>query len=172
MRIPRVQPSVISDQLRRAAAPHKLTWGPDPATHSQCTFGGMLGNNACGVHAQMAGKAADNVQRARHPAVRRNAHARGLRCDDRELHRQIAQGGRTGEIYARAEIHSRSLCAAGPAALPEDSAARFRLQPRSSCCPEKGFQPGARAGGHRGDLRHLSRGEGAPDVQPAARVLW
>src|SRR5262252_11175066 len=40
---------------------HTLTWGPDPATHDHCTFGGMLGNNSCGVHAQMAGKAAENV---------------------------------------------------------------------------------------------------------------
>ena len=33
---------------------------PDqPATHTHCCFGGMLGNNACGAHAQMAGKAVD-----------------------------------------------------------------------------------------------------------------
>jgi len=28
-------------------------------------LGGMLGNNACGVHAQTAGKAADNVLKMR-----------------------------------------------------------------------------------------------------------
>src|SRR5881227_2571793 len=54
----RVEPGTICDTLRRAAKPHMLTWGPDPATHDHCTFGGMLGNNSCGVHAQMAGKAA------------------------------------------------------------------------------------------------------------------
>ncbi len=57
----RVEPGTICDTLRNAAKPYILTWGPDPATHDHCTFGGMLGNNSCGVHAQMAGKAADNV---------------------------------------------------------------------------------------------------------------
>src|SRR5437879_7201372 len=57
----RVEPGTICDTLRNAAMPHTLTWGPDPATHDHCTFGGMLGNNSCGVHAQMAGKAAENV---------------------------------------------------------------------------------------------------------------
>jgi len=58
----RVQPGTICDTLRHAAEPHKLTWGPDPATHTHCTFGGMLGNNSCGAHAQMAGKAVDNLE--------------------------------------------------------------------------------------------------------------
>src|SRR5207253_10652120 len=57
----RVRPGTICDTLRDAAKPYMLTWGPDPATHDHCTFGGMLGNNSCGVHAQMAGKAAENV---------------------------------------------------------------------------------------------------------------
>src|SRR5207253_5335668 len=39
----RVQPGTICDTLRHAAEPYKLTWGPDPATHTHCTFGGMLG---------------------------------------------------------------------------------------------------------------------------------
>ncbi len=52
----RVQPGTICDTLRHAAELDKLTWGPDPATHTHCTFGGMLGNNSCGAHAQMAGK--------------------------------------------------------------------------------------------------------------------
>ena len=39
----RVQPGTICDTLRNAAKPHILTWGPDPATHDHCTFGGTLG---------------------------------------------------------------------------------------------------------------------------------
>ena len=57
----RVQPGVICDQLRNAAEEHHLTYGPDPATHEYCTFGGMLGNNSCGTHSLMAGKTSDNV---------------------------------------------------------------------------------------------------------------
>ena len=56
-----VQPGVICDQLRNAAEEYNLTYGPDPATHEYCTFGGMLGNNSCGTHSLMAGKTSDNV---------------------------------------------------------------------------------------------------------------
>src|SRR2546423_10985659 len=57
----RVQPGIVLDDLRDAAEKHGLTFGPDPATHSHCTIGGMIGNNSCGVHALMAGKTVDNI---------------------------------------------------------------------------------------------------------------
>src|SRR5205814_1178447 len=50
----RVQPGTVLDDLRERAEVHRLTFGPDPATHNHCTLGGMLGNNSCGVHSQMA----------------------------------------------------------------------------------------------------------------------
>jgi len=61
-RLARVLPGVICDQLREAAEEHGLTFGPDPATHSRCTLGGMIGNNSCGVHSIMAGLTADNIE--------------------------------------------------------------------------------------------------------------
>ncbi|MBB4930367.1 FAD/FMN-containing dehydrogenase/Fe-S oxidoreductase [Lipingzhangella halophila] len=61
-RVARVQPGVILDDLRRAAQPHGLTFGPDPSTHSRCTLGGMIGNNACGSHSVAWGTTADNVE--------------------------------------------------------------------------------------------------------------
>lgn len=60
-RTARVQPGVILDGLQRAAAPHGLMFGPDPATQDRCTIGGMLGNNACGPHSLTAGRTSDNV---------------------------------------------------------------------------------------------------------------
>lgn len=56
-----VQPGVICDSLRGAAAPHGLTFGPDPSTHNRCTLGGMIGNNSCGSHSVAWGTTADNV---------------------------------------------------------------------------------------------------------------
>ncbi|MFE2087896.1 FAD-binding and (Fe-S)-binding domain-containing protein [Streptomyces sp. NPDC059460] len=56
-----VQPGVVLDDLCAAAAPHGLTFGPDPSTHSRCTLGGMIGNNACGSHSVAWGTTADNV---------------------------------------------------------------------------------------------------------------
>src|SRR5262245_34550930 len=62
-RLARVEPGVVCDSLREAAEKHRLTFGPDPATHSRCTLGGMIGNNSCGAHSVMAGKTAENIER-------------------------------------------------------------------------------------------------------------
>ncbi|MDO5628393.1 MAG: FAD-binding and (Fe-S)-binding domain-containing protein [Mobilicoccus sp.] len=56
-----VGPGVVCDALREAAAPH-LTYGPDPSTHSRCTIGGMVANNACGSHSVAWGTSAENLQ--------------------------------------------------------------------------------------------------------------
>ncbi|WP_308282845.1 FAD-binding and (Fe-S)-binding domain-containing protein [Pseudonocardia nigra] len=61
-RIARVEPGVVLDELQAAAAPFGLRFGPDPSTHSRCTLGGMIGNNACGSHSVAWGKTADNVE--------------------------------------------------------------------------------------------------------------
>jgi FAD/FMN-containing dehydrogenase/Fe-S oxidoreductase len=54
-RLARVQPGLILDHLRKPAEEqHQLTFGPDPSTHDHCTFGGMIGNNSCGVRSIMA----------------------------------------------------------------------------------------------------------------------
>lgn len=56
-----VEPGVVLDALQAAAAPHRLRFGPDPSTHSRCSIGGMIGNNACGAHALAYGTTAANV---------------------------------------------------------------------------------------------------------------
>ncbi len=98
-RISRVQPGAILDHLRNAAEKHHLTFGPDPATHSRCTLGGMIGNNSCGVHSVMAGKTDDNIDELEILAYN------GLRIkvgqtSDEELQKNIREGGRRGEIYS------------------------------------------------------------------------
>ncbi|MGH9518023.1 MAG: FAD-binding oxidoreductase, partial [Terriglobales bacterium] len=61
-RLAQVQPGLVLDRLRDAAELHHLTYAPDPATHSRCTLGGMIGNNSCGVHGLLGGKTVDNVE--------------------------------------------------------------------------------------------------------------
>ncbi|MGH3458853.1 FAD-binding and (Fe-S)-binding domain-containing protein [Aeromicrobium sp.] len=56
-----VDPGVVHASLQRMAAPHGLRYGPDPSTHTRCTVGGMIGNNACGNRALGYGRSADNV---------------------------------------------------------------------------------------------------------------
>ena len=56
-----VEPGAVHATLQRAAAAHGLRFGPDPSTHSRCTVGGMVGNNACGSRALGHGRTSDNV---------------------------------------------------------------------------------------------------------------
>ncbi|MFE0250182.1 FAD-binding and (Fe-S)-binding domain-containing protein [Streptomyces sp. NPDC059010] len=58
-----VQPGIVLDELNRRLAPTGLRFGPEPATHANCTIGGMIGNNSCGATAQATGKVVDNVAR-------------------------------------------------------------------------------------------------------------
>ncbi len=96
----RVEPGAVCDALRDAAERHQLTFAPDPATHSRCTLGGMIGNNSCGPHSVMAGKTVENIERIE---VLTYDGAR-FWCgptSDAEVARIVAAGGRRGEIYAR-----------------------------------------------------------------------
>ncbi|HMC52930.1 MAG TPA: FAD-binding and (Fe-S)-binding domain-containing protein [Acidimicrobiales bacterium] len=96
----RVQPGVVLDHLRAAAEQHGLTFGPDPSTHAWCTLGGMIGNNACGVHSVTTGKTDDNVEELEiltYDGLRMRV---GATTED-ELSAIIGAGGRRGEIYGR-----------------------------------------------------------------------
>ena len=98
-RLARVQPGCVLDVLRDAAESHGLTFGPDPATHASCTLGGMLGNNACGIHSVMAGRTADNV-RSLEVLTYDGERMRVGATSEEELAEIVAAGGRRGEIYA------------------------------------------------------------------------
>ncbi|MCW2784839.1 MAG: linked oxidase domain protein [Marmoricola sp.] len=56
-----VQPGIVHAALQKLALPHGLRFGPDPSTHTRCTIGGMIGNNACGSRALGYGRTVDNV---------------------------------------------------------------------------------------------------------------
>ncbi|CAN5787973.1 FAD-binding and (Fe-S)-binding domain-containing protein [soil metagenome] len=60
-----VQPGLRLDRLNRAAAPHGLQFGPDPATIRQCAIGGMIGNNSCGARSLVYGKTGEHVHSLR-----------------------------------------------------------------------------------------------------------
>jgi FAD/FMN-containing dehydrogenase/Fe-S oxidoreductase len=97
-KVARVQPGTILDQLRQQTRRHHLTFGPDPATHNHCTFGGMIGNNSCGIHSVMSGRTVDNIQRLEiltYDGLRMNVGP----TSDQELSEITAGGGRRREIY-------------------------------------------------------------------------
>lgn len=94
-----VQPGAVLDRVREAAEQFNLTFAPDPATHSRCTLGGMIGNNSCGVHALMGGKTVDNIlslDLLLYDGTRLSVGP----TTDAEVAAHIAGGGRVGELYA------------------------------------------------------------------------
>jgi FAD/FMN-containing dehydrogenase/Fe-S oxidoreductase len=98
-RIARVQPGIVLDRLRDAAEAHHLTFAPDPATHSRCTLGGIIGNNSCGVHGLLGGKAVDNVESLDLVLYDGARLTVGATPPD-QLDAIIRAGGRVGQIYA------------------------------------------------------------------------
>ncbi|RXH56507.1 FAD-binding and (Fe-S)-binding domain-containing protein [Granulicella sibirica] len=98
-RIARVEPGIVLDALRLEAERFELTFAPDPATHSRCTLGGMIGNNSCGVHALMGGKTVDNIEEL-DILLYDGTRMRVGRTSEEELSAIIAAGGAKGRIYA------------------------------------------------------------------------
>ena len=98
-KLARVEPGIVLDRLRDAAEVHHLTYGPDPATHSRCTLGGMIGNNSCGAHGLMAGKVVDNIESLDLVLYDGTRMTVG-RTSPAELKALIHGGGRVGQIYA------------------------------------------------------------------------
>ncbi len=136
-----VEPGCNLDTLRDKANEGGLTYGPDPATHDHNTLGGMIGNNSCGMHAQMAGKVEENIEELdilTYDGVR----MRVGRSTDAELAEIVAEGGRKGEIYAAMKALRD--------AYADDIRARFPDIPRRvsgynliDLLPERGFNVAA-----------------------------
>jgi FAD/FMN-containing dehydrogenase/Fe-S oxidoreductase len=98
-RLASVEPGIVLDRVREAAEQHHLTFAPDPATHSRCTIGGMIGNNSCGTHALMGGKTVDNIRSLDVLLYDGTRMKVGATSDD-EFARIVSTGGRPAEIYS------------------------------------------------------------------------
>jgi hypothetical protein len=128
-----VEPGIVLDRLREAAELHHLTYGPDPATHSRCTLGGMIGNNSCGVHGLMAGKVVDNVESLDILLYDGTRLTVGRTSED-QLHSLIAAGGRIGSIYSRLKaLRDRTPIASVSASLASRAASPATTS--TSCSP-------------------------------------
>src|ERR1043166_6223359 len=96
----RVLPGTVCDELRKLAMKESnnlLVWGPDPATHTHCCFGWMIGNNSCGAHAQMSGRCHENVEELEVLLYDGTRMTLGW-MNDVEFDRRIAEGGRAGDV--------------------------------------------------------------------------
>jgi FAD/FMN-containing dehydrogenase/Fe-S oxidoreductase len=57
----RVQPGVVLDELNMMLKPTGLFFGPETSTANRCNIGGMVGNNACGLHSLAHGATRDHT---------------------------------------------------------------------------------------------------------------
>src|SRR5881628_1392469 len=57
----RVSPGVVLDHLNQFLRPHGFCFGPDVATSSRATLGGMIANNSSGARCPIYGTTADHV---------------------------------------------------------------------------------------------------------------
>ncbi|MGH9070731.1 MAG: FAD-binding oxidoreductase, partial [Acidimicrobiales bacterium] len=97
-RTARVAPGTVLDQLQLSAGEHGLAFGPDPASHNRATLGGMIGNNACGMHSIGCGRTSDNIA-ALDVVTYDGVQLRLGRTSETEIETLAAVGGRTGDIY-------------------------------------------------------------------------
>ncbi|MFI7699606.1 FAD-binding and (Fe-S)-binding domain-containing protein [Nonomuraea sp. NPDC049480] len=93
-RTARVEAGVVLDDLRALAAREGLTFGPDPSSHSRCTLGGMIGNDACGNRSVRHGRTSAHVESLEivtADGVLAYAERGGLRAADPADDERIAQ---------------------------------------------------------------------------------
>ncbi|MFE0174192.1 FAD-binding and (Fe-S)-binding domain-containing protein [Streptomyces sp. NPDC059002] len=155
-----VQPGLVLDDLRAAAAPHGLTFGPDPSTHSRCTLGGMIGNNSCGSHSVAWGTTADNVHRLSVVSGRGGTHRIGqgwdgapealrplvdgdlalLRTGFPELPRRISGYALDALLPERGVDHARAFCGSeGTLGILTEAVVRLVEAPRARALAVLGY---------------------------------
>jgi FAD/FMN-containing dehydrogenase/Fe-S oxidoreductase len=102
-----IQPGIVLDEMRHATERQVgLTFGPDPATHTHCALGGMLGNNSCGVHSVMAQFQGNGARTSDNTESLTIVTYDGIKMkvgptSDEEFNRIIKEGGRKAEIYQK-----------------------------------------------------------------------
>ena len=103
-RLATVEPGCVLDDMRNQAKTHGLNFAPDPATHTHCTLGGMLGNNSCGIHSLLATKHGRGMRVSDNTESLEILTYDGVRMtvgptSDAEYEKIVAEGGRKSEIY-------------------------------------------------------------------------
>jgi len=164
-----VEPGCIPDELNRAAAPHGLRFGPDPATHSHNTLGGMIGNNSGGVHSVVAGTTVDNVESLEIQTYDGERMIVGP-TSGADLEAIIRAGGRRGEIYgALRDLRDRHA---------DEIRRRYPDIPRrvsgynlNQLLPENGFHVARALVGTEGTCATILRATVRLIPDPAAKVL-
>jgi len=165
-----VHPGVIRDQLSdKTEADYNLTFAPDTSTHQWATFGGMIGNNSCGIHSVMAGRTSDNVYEldvVLHDGTRMTISE----TSDEEFERIVAEGRRKGEIYQKLRELRDEYAGLIRERYPEIPR-RVSGYNLDDLLPEKGFNVARALVGSEGTLCTILRAKVRLVYSPPARSL-
>ncbi len=159
-----VQPGVVQAALQAAAAPFGLRFGPDPSTHTRCTIGGMIGNNACGSRTLGYGRTSDNVEALR-----------VLTSTGEDLRLNSATSGARGEQPASPILRNLSAVTSSGLATIRTEFARFGRQVSGysleHLLPENGFDVTRLLVGSEGTLAVCTEATVALVREPSHRIL-
>ncbi|MDR8410238.1 FAD-binding protein [Nonomuraea sp. 3-1Str] len=164
-----VEPGTVLDDLQKAAAAHGLVFGADPSTHSRCTLGGMIGNNACGSHSLAWGRTADNLVALEVLTYSGTVMTVGA-MTEQEVRAAVAEGGERGRLVgALAELARRNL------ATLRTGLGRFPRQVSGYALehllPEHGFHLARALAGSEGTCAVILSATVRLVAPPPARVL-
>ncbi|MGA9345432.1 MAG: FAD-binding and (Fe-S)-binding domain-containing protein, partial [Nocardioidaceae bacterium] len=179
-----VEPGIVLDELNAQLADTGLRYGPEPATHMNCTLGGMIGNNSCGATAQRTGKVVDNIASLEVLLYDGTRITVGP-TDDEEYDRIERRGDRRAEVYRTLrrlrDEHADEIRRRYP-----DIPRRVSGYNLDSLLPEHGFDLGGLLVGSEGTLVTVLRAElslvpvvkartlvvlGYPDIAAAADAV-
>ena len=111
----RVDPGVVLDQLNHFLHPHGLRFGPDVATSSRATLGGMIANNSSGSHTPVYGTTADHLNELE--ALLADGRVVTVGAGPRNAAEAAGTSGGTGvfQCAGNCRAHGRRACSsAGP----------------------------------------------------------
>jgi FAD/FMN-containing dehydrogenase/Fe-S oxidoreductase len=95
-----VEPGVNLDELNQFLKPHGLFFGPETSTANRCMIGGMLGNNACGLHSLVYGSTRDHTLSVK-CLLSDGSKAEFKAIEEGEYQNKIKIKGLEGDIYRK-----------------------------------------------------------------------
>ena len=96
----RIEPGVVLEELNRYLAPHNLFFGPETSTANRCNIGGMVGNNACGLHSLVYGSTRDFTLKVE-AILSDGSEVIFEDLSTEQLHKKLEQNDLEGEIYKK-----------------------------------------------------------------------
>lgn len=153
----RVQPGAVLDHLNRALAPHGLMFGPDVATASRATLGGMIGNNSAGARSVVYRQTVDHV-RSLTAVLSDGARTEFAPLSALEYERKLELRTREGDAYRAADDVVR------------ECASEIRTRTPSIVRKVSGYNLAALTGGERSLVPLLVGSEGTLAVTAEAEL--